>query len=133
MKKPTVIIIPIIILLLGGLYLLNNTYTSSSKNNNSNETPATTTDQQSADKSEDSAIEIKNFSFTPRTITVSMGTTITWTNQDSVEHSVVSDNNTFQSDLLAKDTSFSFTFTEPGEYTYHCGPHPSMVGTVIVK
>jgi len=81
------------------------------------------------------SVSINNFAFSPQQITVSQGTTVTWTNQDSVAHTVVSDAGapgTFSSDPLSQGSSFTFTFTKPGTYTYHCSIHPSMTGTVTV-
>ncbi|MGB7787588.1 cupredoxin domain-containing protein [Methanoregula sp.] len=81
------------------------------------------------------SVSINNFAFSPRQVTVSQGTTVTWTNQDSVAHTVVSDAgvpDAFSSDPLSQGSSFTFTFTKPGTYTYHCSIHPSMTGTVTV-
>jgi amicyanin len=81
------------------------------------------------------AIAINNFAFSPATLTVKAGTTVTWTNEDSVPHTVVSDAGSavvFTSPALATGSSFPFTFTQAGTYTYHCSIHPSMKGTVVV-
>ena len=81
-------------------------------------------------------ITIKNFAFDPATLTVKTGTTITWVNNDSPTHTVASDTGSlvsFSSDPLATGSSYSFTFTQPGTYTYHCSIHPSMTGTIIVQ
>jgi plastocyanin len=73
--------------------------------------------------------------FTPSTITVVMGVnnTIIWTNDDSVPHTVTSDEGTFSSGNLNPGDTYQFTFPAPGNYTYHCSYHPWMSGTVIVK
>ena len=64
---------------------------------------------------------------------VEVGTTVTWTNQDSgIMHSVTAADGTFDSGLLAEGEDFSYTFTEPGEYEYLCTPHPWMRAKVIV-
>ena len=67
------------------------------------------------------------------TITVTVGTTITWTNKDDEEHTVTFDNGLLNRGLAARDASFNHTFTERGTFTYHCDPHPEMKGTVIVR
>lgn len=78
-------------------------------------------------------VTIANYAFSPATITVKVGTTVTWTNTDSVHHTVTADNGQGpQSDLFGKGESYSYTFTKAGTYTYHCEPHPYMHGTVIV-
>ena len=81
----------------------------------------------------DVAVTIDNFRFTPPEITVPAGTTIRWTNQDGPTHTVTSDTaGTFDSGNLATNASFSFTFSTPGTFPYHCAIHPTMLGKVIV-
>lgn len=79
------------------------------------------------------AMNIQNMAFEKSSVTVSVGTTVTWTNRDGAAHTVTSDGGLFGSDLLATGKSFSFTFTKEGIYRYSCGPHPSMQGTVVVS
>jgi len=79
------------------------------------------------------AVAIDNFSFTPKEITVAKGTTVTWTNQDDVPHTVVSTEQKFRSKALDTEDQFSFTFGEAGTYVYFCSVHPVMMGKVIVK
>ena len=80
------------------------------------------------------AIKIDNFSFTPQTLTVPAGTLVTWTNQDDIPHTVVSeDKTTFKSHALDTDEKFSFTFTKPGTYTYFCSIHPKMTAHIVVQ
>jgi len=78
-------------------------------------------------------VTIDNFSFTPKEMTVSKGTQVTWINQDDVPHTVVATNKAFRSKALDTDDQFSFTFTEVGTYDYFCSVHPMMTGKVIVK
>jgi amicyanin len=82
-----------------------------------------------------SDVKIDNFSFTPVTLTVAAGSTVTWTNRDDIPHTVVSadDPKAFKSKVMDTDEKFSFTFTKPGTYTYFCSVHPKMTGTVVVK
>lgn len=79
------------------------------------------------------SITIDNFSFTPKEITVSKGTTVTWINRDDVPHTVVSTERKFKSRALDTDEKFSFTFSDTGAYGYFCSVHPVMTGKVIVK
>ena len=79
------------------------------------------------------AVSISNFSFTPGTLTVAAGTTVTWTNNDSTTHTVTSDTGAFGSGNLTPGSSFSHTFAGPGSYAYHCSIHTSMRGTVTVQ
>lgn len=78
-------------------------------------------------------VGIQDFAFTPAAITVKKGTTVTWTNKDSVQHSIIGDtDNGPKSSLLSQGATYSFTFDTAGVYSYHCGPHPQMTGKVTV-
>src|SRR5215470_3085935 len=79
------------------------------------------------------AVRIDNFSFTPPTLVVAPGTTVTWTNADDSPHSVREKDGKFKSAALDTDDSFSQTFTAPGEYEYFCSIHPRMTGKVVVN
>ncbi len=78
-------------------------------------------------------IKIDNFVFSPNPLTVPVGSTIRWTNQDDIPHNVVSDDKSFKSKALDTDETFTYTFTQPGTYTYFCSIHPKMTGKVIVQ
>lgn len=78
-------------------------------------------------------VKIDNFVFGPQAVTVSVGTTVTWINQDDIPHTVVADDKSFKSKVLDTDERFSFTFTKAGEYGYFCSLHPHMTGKVIVR
>lgn len=79
------------------------------------------------------SVTIQDFAFSPATITVAIGTTVTWTNEDSATHTVTSKTGLFNSGELSNGASFSNTFTAAGDYEYYCSIHTSMVGHVIVK
>ena len=81
-------------------------------------------------------ITISNFAFNPSVLTVKTGTAVTWMNNDGALHTITSDAAApaaFASDPLSTGASYTFTFTQPGTYTYHCSIHPSMTGTVVVQ
>ena len=78
------------------------------------------------------SVEIKNFAFEPKTVTIKVGQTVTWTNQDSVAHTVTGDGGIDSGDL-SKGKSYSKTFDTEGTFDYHCSIHPSMTGQVIVE
>jgi plastocyanin len=82
--------------------------------------------------SDEVEIEIEDFAFTPATVEVKVGTTVKWGNKDGVRHTITADDGTWGSGPLNKGDKFSFTFTQAGTYTYHCSPHPSMKGTIVV-
>lgn len=96
---------------------------------------ASQSEQSTALPQEANAVTISDFAFDPKQITVKVGTTVTWTNQDSVQHNVKMENGSTDgpsSELLAKGESYSYTFKKAGVYNYLCTPHPYMKGTVTV-
>jgi len=78
-------------------------------------------------------VEIKDFAFSPETVTVKVGSAITWTNGDGFAHSVKSADGSFVSQDLQQGQTFTTTFTAPGTHPYVCGIHDSMTGTVLVE
>jgi plastocyanin len=77
---------------------------------------------------------IDNFSFSPNTLTLSVGATVTWINHDNVPHVVSSADNQFKkSTVLKTGQTFSHTFVATGTYSYFCSIHPRMTGKIIVK
>ena len=118
---------------------------SSGASNTPAATPATTPSVSTSGTAAASAVAIQNFTFTPKTLTVSPGTTVTWTNNDSTVHNVISTvsislnsatTSTFASANLNQGQTFSFTFTKKGVYFYECSIHKalaSMHAEVIVK
>lgn len=79
------------------------------------------------------SITISQFSFQQSNVTIKRGAKITWTNQDSVPHTVTSDSSSvFDSNTLTTGNNFSFMFNTVGSFSYHCAFHPSMRATVIV-
>jgi plastocyanin len=78
-------------------------------------------------------LEIKQFQFSQATLTVPVGTTVTWVNQDEDAHTVTADNGGFASAGLDRGEQFSYRFTTPGTYAYHCALHPHMTARIVVK
>ena len=76
---------------------------------------------------------MQNMAFDPTSITVSVGTTVKWTNKDSFTHNVTSSTGAFSSGSMASNATFSFQFNSAGTYNYSCTIHPGMNGTVIVQ
>jgi plastocyanin len=75
---------------------------------------------------------IEGMAFSPSTITVSAGTSITWTNKDGLAHTVTSNTGIFDSGSISTNGTYSFTFNSVGTYPYHCTIHTYMTATVIV-
>jgi plastocyanin len=79
-------------------------------------------------------IEIKDFAFNPKTLTVKSGEKITWINRDEEPHTVVSADKQFKkSSALDTDQEYTITAGAPGTYSYFCSVHPKMTGTIIVE
>jgi plastocyanin len=79
-------------------------------------------------------VDIRNFGFSPKSLTVPVGTRIVWTNHDEEPHVVTSAGTGFvSSKALDTSDSYAVTFSKPGTYAYYCSIHPMMVGTIIVQ
>ncbi len=96
-----------------------------------------TTTSTAADGSEEAAesgseVVISGFTYSPDTLEVSVGDTVTWTNEDGTEHTVTDEGGAF-GDSLGSGDRFEFTFDEAGTYSYFCGIHPDMTGEVVVS
>ncbi|MGB3772192.1 MAG: plastocyanin/azurin family copper-binding protein [Rhodococcus sp. (in: high G+C Gram-positive bacteria)] len=79
-------------------------------------------------------VTVENMAYNPESVTIKKGDTVEWVFADNgLPHDVVEDDTEmFKSELLSEGT-FSYTFDEVGTFTYHCTPHPMMVGTVVVE
>lgn len=115
MKKNWVILIAFIVMSIGALSGCTQQQTQQTPSGNAN------------------TITIQNFAFNPSTLTVKVGTNVTWINQDSTQHQVKEDNGLFLSSLLGNGQTFTYTFTTAGTYNYVCNIHSSMKGEVIVE
>lgn len=105
--------------------------TASTNTTQSTSTPSSTTNTTKAVAAE--SVTIENLAFSPSAITVKVGTTVTWTNKDSMRHNVASDDGSMpDGPLLGQNETYKFTFTKAGTYPYHCSVHPSMHGSVVV-
>jgi plastocyanin len=87
----------------------------------------------SAETPDPNRIVVKEFMFTPNSVTVKAGSTVTWANMDDEPHSVVSDTGLFRSGAMDTNESYSFKFDKPGTYHFTCSIHPRMVGTIVVQ
>lgn len=137
MKRVTIAVVVVLLLVVGVLALyasmnsgttLTNTTSNNSSNMNANNSTNSTAE-------ETNSVSIANMAFSPVAITVKKGTTVTWTNNDTVTHTVTeSDGKTGpNSGDLAPGKTYTFTFNETGTFAYKCTIHPSMQGTVTVQ
>jgi plastocyanin len=88
-----------------------------------------------AEAAEAREVDIANYKFTPGSITILAGTTVTWVNHDEEVHTVTAGDGpqSFKSTGLDTDDKFSFTFAKPGTYSYFCSFHPYMTAKIVVK
>jgi plastocyanin len=78
-------------------------------------------------------VQIRNFAFVQANLSVSKGTTVTFVNCDDVTHTSTSDGGVWDSGSLTPTSTFQRSFSTSGSFPYHCNPHPSMKGTVVVQ
>ncbi|HEX5281313.1 MAG TPA: cupredoxin family copper-binding protein [Micropepsaceae bacterium] len=78
-------------------------------------------------------ITIRNFTFSPNSLTISAGAAVTWKNLDGEPHTVGSDQGLFRSEALDEGDSYTFKFDKAGAYRFICSIHPTMSGTIVVK
>jgi plastocyanin len=81
----------------------------------------------------DSTVSIANFAFDPDTVTIQVGDTITWTNNDGTAHTATAGDGSFNTGNIGPGASDSVTFDTAGSFAYHCAIHPQMTGTVVVQ
>ena len=86
-----------------------------------------------ADGTAGDAVQIADFTFSPSTLEVEAGTTVTFTNEDGFAHTATAKDKSFDSGNLEQDATFEHTFDTPGTYEYLCAIHNSMTGSVVVK
>lgn len=138
MTRNKMLIIVLVILIAAGAVLGVVALTGNKDKTDTMQTMSTNETNQKPDTQKAVAsdtVTIQDFAFSPATIKVKVGTKVTWTNQDSVRHTITADEpsgDAPDSQLLAKGETYSFTFTKAGTYGYHCQPHPYMKATVIV-
>ena len=82
---------------------------------------------------ESNVVVIKNFMFSPMSLTIKAGSTVTWKNLDGEPHAVVNDTGLFHSGALDQNDTFQFKFDKPGVYKVFCGIHPTMKETITVQ
>jgi len=139
MNRNLWIILTVLVILIGGYVLITR-----SNNSSPTITPTPTPISQVSSTPEATAsptlteketnINMSNFSFVPSTVTITKGTKVTWTNNDSVRHDAMSDpgREMFKSQLLEQGQSYSFTFTDAGTFDYFCSVHLNMKGGITV-
>lgn len=134
MKSKWIVIVFIVVVLggLGGWYLVAHKSSKSNDTDNMNMLNSSSSTSKAAVAT--NTVTMRNFAFSPAAITVKEGTTVTWTNKDSVAHTVTETDGKDgpNSADVQPNATYSFTFNSPGTYHYQCTVHPEMVGTVTV-
>jgi plastocyanin len=81
----------------------------------------------------DHAVDIAGFAFSPGSVTVAVGDTVTWSNADAQNHTATANDDSFDTGTIGGGTSKSVTLSTAGTFAYHCKIHPSMTGTIVVQ
>ncbi len=132
MKKSGVAIIIAIVVVAGVVALVVKS------NKNDNPSGSTSSDTSGSSTSQDQAVattkvNIEDMAYSPATITVKKGSTVTWTNKDSIQHTVTGDESgNMDSETLSNGDTYTFTFDTVGTFGYHCNFHSGLTGKVIV-
>jgi len=126
----------VVVLIVGGL-LLSNKQASQTVPSQVEETAESvvTQVQEVADEAAmaKNSVEMKDFAFSPKELTVKVGSTVTWTNNDLPGHSATADDKSFDTGVFSQGESATVTFDKVGTFSYHCTPHPNMKATIIVE
>ncbi len=109
----------------------NNAVTSTASTSTASTSTASTSTASTSTASQNS-IAIQNYAFSPSALTIQKGANVTWKNDDSVQHNVVSDSSAFSSPLLNKGDTYTHQFNNTGTFSYICSIHPYMKGTIVV-
>ena len=136
------IIIIVLVLIVGGFYYINSPAPTKDKINSGEEiviseenqnSNSNSSSENSVNEAQEYMIDIANFAFSPSSLTINAGDSITWTNRDSSAHTVTSDSgNELDSERISNGQIYTHVFAQPGTYSYHCTPHPGMKATIVV-
>ena len=129
MNKTIIFLAILLVIGIAGYFILFTGNNSPSPAQTASQSPSPENTQPGSNTSE--IITIKNFAFSPNTVSITAGTTVIWKNEDSVAHSIKSD--TFNSQLINPGDSVEIKFSTAGTYNYTCGIHPQMQGQIIVN
>jgi amicyanin len=133
-KKVAAVLVASVILMVGGILIYIGSNSKNKANQNTAQSQGTTST--SSSEADGQQVTIDSMAFAPQTLNVKVGDKITWTNRDSVRHTVTKDDGQTDgpaSQPLDKGDSYSYTFIKAGTYAYHCSLHPTMKGTVVVS
>ena len=119
--------------LVGAVFALGLLFTACSDDGGGDSSSDTTAADDGGGEASGTDVTIADFAFDPGDLTVSVGDTVTWTNDDDTEHTVTSDDDAFDSGDIAGGDTFEQTFDEAGEFAYHCSIHSQMSGTLTVE
>jgi plastocyanin len=128
MKK--LVYVTILSVIAAGMLLAGSCGSSSSTSQSTTKSTSTSPTGPQGDNFE---VTIQGDAFSPPSVNVPAGTTVHWTNHDSVTHTVTSDTGLFDGKNIGQNGTFSYTFNTKGTYSYHCSIHTFMKGTIIVE
>lgn len=133
MKKIWFIVFLVIAVLISGCTTTTTPITPTPVPTQTQPTPTTPTPVTTPTTPTPVSVAIKSSTFTPNIVEISKGTTVVWTNDDGVKHTVTSISGAFDSGNIDPGKTFSYTFNQAGPFEYSCGVHPSIThGKIIV-
>jgi plastocyanin len=132
MKASFIVLAVVVVVIIGGAIWYMGQNSAYQQPTTATTAPTQAVASQPAAGQATSAVTISNFAFQPNSLSVATGTTVTWTNNDSMPHTVTADDGSFTSGPIAAGATFSHTFTAAGTVAYHCQFHASMHGSVTV-
>lgn len=129
MKKGIIVAAVVVAALAFGAMVLG------SSKNDANTSASSSGEQASSMAVSTNAVDIKDYAYSPAIIKVKVGTIVTWTNKDAVDHTVSMKDGAEgpDSELFGRGETYSYAFTRAGKFDYYCKPHPNMLGSVIVE
>ena len=137
MKKTYLILALVVLFLIAGCSTLTQTYNGNKQSYIINQSKNQTLEEEpplQEQASQTYSINIKSYAFSPAEIRIPKGSTITWTNNDAVSHTVTSDSGSeLNSESLSQGETYSHKFNAQGTYEYHCKPHLFMKAKIIVE
>lgn len=135
MKKGPLVAIAVVVVLSVLLVLTtsknNKTTTTPTSSSSSTSTPSTSNTSSQAVPT--NSVNMADMKFTPAVITIPLGATVQWNNNDSVTHTITADDGSFNSGNIASKSNYTHSFSTAGTFKYQCSIHEGMTGTVIVR
>ena len=127
------VVLVLSVLLIGPTIKDNKTTTTPTSSSSSSSTPSTSNSNTSSQAVPTNSVNMADMKFAPAVITIPLGATVHWNNNDSVTHTITADDGSFNSGNIASKSNYTHSFSTAGTFKYQCSIHEGMTGTVIVR